>query len=92
MVDIGVEHNPSPAKLEVLGVYDWPIWSKEESCFPWTYTQAETCYLLRGSATVTPDGGTAVTLRKGDYVTFPQGLSCTWEIHSAVKKHYHLAG
>ena len=23
------EHKPSPAKLDVLGAYDWPIWKKE---------------------------------------------------------------
>jgi len=24
----------------------------------------------------------------GDYVTFPQGLDCQWQVHSAVRKHY----
>ena len=24
----------------------------------------------------------------GDLVTFPAGMSCTWEVHGAVKKHY----
>ncbi|MEK7797095.1 MAG: cupin, partial [Pseudomonadota bacterium] len=36
MDPILVEHNPSPAKLDVIGVYDWPIWNKEPSTFPWT--------------------------------------------------------
>lgn len=88
MIKILVEHNPAPAKLEVLGVYDWPIWEKEASSFPWSYDSRETCYLLEGEVTVTPDGGEAVELQRGDLATFPAGLSCTWDIHSPVRKHY----
>jgi uncharacterized cupin superfamily protein len=88
MRDITIEHNPVPAKLEVMGIFDWPIWEKEASTFPWTYDTDETCYLLAGQVTVTPDGGEPVTFGKGDLVTFPAGMSCTWEIHADVKKHY----
>jgi hypothetical protein len=87
---ITVEHNPSPAKLEVMGVYGWPIWQKDASTFPWTYDSDETCYLLAGEVTVTPAGGDPVTFAAGDLVSFPAGMSCTWEIHAAVKKHYKL--
>ncbi len=48
MSEITIEHNPAPAKLEVMGVYDWPVWEKEESTFPWTYDETETCYLAGG--------------------------------------------
>lgn len=85
---ISVEHNPSPAKLDVMGVYDWPIWEKEESTFPWTYDQKETCFLLAGLVEVTPDGGDPVTIQAGDLVIFPKGMSCTWVIKEAVEKHY----
>ena len=37
---------------------------------------------------VTPDGGEPVHMGKGDLVTFPQGMSCTWEIRADVRKHY----
>jgi uncharacterized cupin superfamily protein len=83
-----VEHNPSPAKLEVIGVFDWPIWTREVSRFPWKYDARETCYLLEGEVVVTPDGGEPVALRAGDLVTFPAGMSCTWDIRVAIKKHY----
>lgn len=85
---ITVEHNPSPAKLEVMGVYDWPIWSKEVSTFLWTYDQKETCYLLEGEVIVTPEGGQPVELQQGDLVVFPAGMQCTWDIRVAVRKHY----
>ncbi len=85
-----VEHNPSTAKLDVMGVYDWPIWTKDVSTFPWTYDQQETCYLLEGDVTVTPEGGEPVRFGAGDLVIFPKGMSCTWEIHEPVRKHYNF--
>lgn len=88
MEPIRIEHNPAPAKLEVMGVYDWPVWTKEVSTFPWTYASTEVCYLLDGSVTVTPDGGAPVNFGRGDLVTFPKGMKCTWTIHDAVRKHY----
>ncbi|NQU09501.1 cupin domain-containing protein [bacterium] len=87
---IRVEHNPYPTKLERLGVKGWPIWEKEISEFPWHYDDRETCYLLEGDVTVTPDGGGAHRFGKGDLVTFPKGLSCTWKIHVPVRKHYRF--
>jgi len=41
MRNIIVEHNPSPEKLQALGVSSWPTWSKEVSKFPWTYSEQE---------------------------------------------------
>jgi len=88
MNEILCEHKPAPVKLEVLGVYDWPLWKKEVSSFPWTYSGKETCYILKGRVIVTPDGGQPQEFKRGDLVTFPAGLSCTWEILEAIEKHY----
>jgi hypothetical protein len=88
--EILCERKPSPAKLEVLGVEQWPIWKKEPSTFPWNYDQTETCYIVRGKFTVTPEGGEPQHFGRGDLITFPAGLSCTWEITQAVEKHYDL--
>ncbi len=85
---IHVEHKASPMKLEVMGVYDWPIWRKEASTFPWNYSQQETCYILRGKFIVTPEGGEPQTFGRGDLITFPAGMNCTWEILEDVEKHY----
>ncbi|MEM8779574.1 MAG: cupin domain-containing protein, partial [Cyanobacteria bacterium P01_G01_bin.49] len=43
---------------------------------------------LEGEVIVTPDEGEPVSMGKGDLVTFPAGMSCTWKICSDVKKHY----
>jgi uncharacterized cupin superfamily protein len=88
MSEIKVDHAPSEDLLEKLGVSSWPIWTKEVSEFPWQYDAQETCYLLEGDVIVTPEGGDPVEIKKGDLVTFPKGMSCTWKIRKDVKKHY----
>jgi uncharacterized cupin superfamily protein len=90
MENIVVAKNPSAEQLEALGVYSWPIWTKEASIFPWTYDDKETCLFLEGEVIVTPEGGEPVKMGKGDLVTFPGGMSCTWEIKQDVKKHYNF--
>ncbi len=85
---ISVTVQPSKEQLDRLGVFSWSIWEKEVSEFPWTYNDGETCYFLEGDVIVTPDGGQPVTMGKGDLVTFPAGMSCTWKINQSVKKHY----
>lgn len=83
-------HNPTTEQLEQLNVFSWPTWDKEASAFPWHYDSEEVCYFLQGEVTVTPEGGTPVTMGKGDLVTFPAGMSCHWKIHQAVHKHYQF--
>jgi hypothetical protein len=73
-----------------MGIYNWPTWSKEISKFPWTYDRQETCYILDGEVIVTPDGGEPVEIVAGDLVTFPKGMSCTWDVKEDVKKHYNF--
>lgn len=87
-MQIQIEHQPSEAKLKSMGIFSWPIWTKEVSEFPWTYDLSETCYFLEGDVVVTPENGVPVEMGQGDLVTFPAGMSCTWKIRKNVKKHY----
>ncbi len=89
MAKITVE-KPSPEKLASLGVTRWPIWTKEVSEFPWSYSSQEIAYILEGEVTVIEKGGEAVSFGAGDLVTFPSGLSCTWQVKKALRKHYHF--
>jgi len=89
-VDIQIEHNPSKSKLQTIGVFDWPIWSKEESEFPWTYNTREICYIVEGKAEVTTEDGIKYSFGEGDLVTFSNGLSCNWNIMKSIRKHYFL--
>jgi hypothetical protein len=80
--------SPCPeSTISELGIKEWPIWNCEPSTFPWTYGEQETCLLLEGEVTVTPDGGASVDFKAGDLVVFPAGMSCKWTIHKAVRKH-----
>jgi uncharacterized cupin superfamily protein len=90
MATITVEHNPSQARLDELGVSSWSTWSKEVSVFPWNYSEREIAYVLEGEVVVTPKGGAPVSFGKGDLVTFPSGMACTWEVKKALRKHYQF--
>jgi uncharacterized protein len=90
MPTIEIERDPDEKRLNALGVFGWPVWSKEKSEFPWSYDEPETCYFLEGEAVVTPDGGDPVRIQAGDLVVFPSGLSCTWSVRKAVRKHYRF--
>ncbi|MFH1201901.1 MAG: cupin domain-containing protein [Candidatus Omnitrophota bacterium] len=76
--------------LKESGVFSWPIWEKETSRFPWSYDCIEECYFLEGDVTVETKDGKSVNFGKGDFVSFPKGLSCTWDIKKPVKKHYNF--
>ena len=80
----------SKQELEKKGVFGWPVWKKKASDFDWHYDTREQCYFLSGRVTVVPSGGGPVRIGAGDFVTFPQGLSCTWKISQDVEKHYNF--
>jgi hypothetical protein len=89
--EIEVVYQPLTDFLEKKGVFSWPTWGCGVSKFPWTYGESESCYVLKGRVTVTPtDGRQSVTFGKGDFVTFPAGMSCTWDVTEAVQKHYNF--
>jgi len=90
MADIKVIHKPDAGQLDALGVSSWGIWTREISKFPWTYDEPETCYFLEGDVIVTPAGRRPVRIGQGDLVTFPAGMSCTWDIRVPVRKHYRF--
>jgi uncharacterized cupin superfamily protein len=76
-----------PTYKEQQEAQAWPIWTKEESTFPWEYDEKETCLILEGKAAVKCHQG-VVEFSAGDYVVFPAGLNCIWEIKEKIKKHY----
>jgi uncharacterized cupin superfamily protein len=80
----------SDMELKKIGVFDWPIWEKEVSRFPWSYDSIEECYFLEGEAMIETKDGRAVKIGKGDFVVFPRGLFCTWDIKKPIKKHYNF--
>ena len=67
----------------------WPIWECKPSKFNWEYQEEEHCYIITGNVTVLANDNT-IHIKSGDYVIFPKGLKCNWEVHQAIKKHYNL--
>ncbi len=80
----------SEEQIEKMEIKSWPIWEKEVSRFDWYYDFTEECLLLEGKVIVETKDGEKVEFGKGDFVTFPKGLSCIWDIKEAVKKHYNF--
>lgn len=80
----------SQEELKKRGIFSWPIWEKEISRFNWNYDSVEECYFLLGDVVVETKDNKKVKFGKGDFVTFPKGLACTWDIQQPVKKHYNF--
>lgn len=90
MGEIKVE-KMSEEEAKNRGINNWPIWEKEVSRFDWHYDAREQCYILEGRVRVEPKGGgEIVEFAAGDFVTFPEGLDCVWDISENVRKHYNF--
>ncbi len=76
------------SKNDIELTSEWGIWTKEVSEFPWYYDEKETCYILKGQATVIDKQGNRISFSEGDWVEFEQGLTCTWKIEKPIKKRY----
>ena len=72
---------------QAKGIENWPIWEKEISKFDWFYDSTEHCLILKGHVFVETENET-VEIKVGDFVTFPKGLKCVWDIKEDIKKHY----
>ena len=83
--------SPCPeTTIEELGIKNWPIWTCEESSFDWTYDDKETCLLLEGEVTITPEEVEPVKLGAGELIVFLANMDCRWDVHKAVLKHYRF--
>lgn len=79
----------APTPEESVTAAKWPIWTKEESEFDWSYSQIEQCLILEGEVDIVADSK-KWSFKAGDYVVFPKGLKCKWIVKKAVKKHYNF--
>ena len=76
-----------PTEKEIAEMMTNPIWTCEISEFDWKYDSEETCLIIEGEVTVQYNSK-SVSFAKGDYVVFPKGLECFWQVKKPVKKHY----
>jgi uncharacterized cupin superfamily protein len=77
----------SDTEIASKGINNWPIWEKEASKFDWYYDDTEYCLILEGKIIVTSDHE-EIEINEGDFVMFPKGLSCVWDIKKDIRKHY----
>ena len=84
----GITVNTDPTAEEKQRASGWSTWACAASKFDWQYSNAETCYLIKGSVTITPEGGEPVTIRTGDIASFPAGMKCVWDVHEDLEKHF----
>jgi len=89
-MNITIKHL-SEAEIQKRGIKTWPIWEKGISVFPWDYKATESCLIIEGKVIVTPNGGEPVEIKAGDFVVFPKGMSCSWNIKKAIRKHYNFS-
>lgn len=76
---------PDQEELEEAGVFNWPVTEHEEDKFDWFYDKTEHCYIVEGLATIVTEFD-LFTVKPGDYLIFPAGLECVWDVHSKIKK------
>lgn len=79
---------PTKEELDKLGVNSWGRWESEVKKFDWEYDDNETFYVLEGKVNVVTDDGEQVEFGKGDLVTFPKGVKCTWDVKEKIRKVY----
>ena len=85
-MDIKIE-KPSKEELDKLGIDNWSPWSCGPSTFDWEYSCTEVAYVFEGKIKVKTTQG-EVEINKGDLVTFPKGLKCTWNVIEPIRKVY----
>jgi uncharacterized cupin superfamily protein len=78
-----------PTPDEAAEASNWPVWSCEASSFEWGYADTETCLVLEGEVRLEAMGK-EFKFGAGDWVVFPKGLACRWNVSKAVRKHYRF--
>ena len=66
------------------------MWDCTAGTFSWDYGWDEFVMILEGEATITPEGGTGITLKAGDFANLPFGLKVLWHVPAYVKKTFVL--
>jgi len=81
---------PTKEKLGKLGVDKWSAWECDVKKFDWQYDDNEIFYVLEGKVKVTTTEGEEVEFGKGDLVSFPKGVKCTWDVKERIRKVYNF--
>jgi len=64
------------------------VWDCTPGTYHATYGAAEFVHMIAGRITITPDGGTPVTVTAGEAFVVDPTFKGTWRIEEAVRKHF----
>jgi hypothetical protein len=84
-----IENSPSPLKLEVLGVDDWPVAMEPAGESERYCPHTETSYIESGAGHILVEGDTPLEFAAGDLVTVMPDTRCVWNITEAIERHYY---
>jgi len=73
-----------PTEKEAAEMKSNLVWTCEVSEFDWYYDKEEICLIIEGEVTI-KYGSKSVSFAEGDYVVFPKGLLCVWNVKSRVR-------
>ena len=85
MAKVIIEHLEQ-AEINKRGIQSWLIWEKDISRFDWLYGSDEECLIIEGEVIVETEQG-FFSIKKGDFVTFKNGLKCVWDIKKPIRKY-----
>jgi len=77
----------TPSEEEKAFMVMQPVWGCGIGNFNWLYDDKIISWLTEGEATISY-GGKSIIIKAGDFVIFPKGLSCSWDVSKPVKKHF----
>jgi uncharacterized cupin superfamily protein len=66
------------------------IWEAQPGSYHATYAEYEFVHMLEGRITITPNGGTPVTVQGGDAFAVEADFKGTWKIEAPVRKHFAI--
>lgn len=91
MTQLLIEHAPSPMKLEVLNVDDWPTIHKSAGMHTCSVGESETYYIEEGDAEIQVDGEQPLQLSSGDLLTILPDTDCVWHVKKDMTIHQSIS-
>lgn len=67
-------------------------WESTPGTYHATYSAYEFVHLIAGRITITPDGGTPITVGPGDAFVIEKDFKGIWVVEEAVRKHFVVPG
>ena len=81
------KEKPTKEEIEKY-LKEWSTWECDPSTFDWEYGSDESAYIIEGEVEVENEEGQVTSIKAGDFVTFPRGMKCVWNVKKKLRKVY----